>query len=144
MKKMLMAALTLIAVMTSCSGAMTTMYSAALLGANEVPPVATSSNTAGSATATLDLNTNLLTINGTYAYLSGQVTAQHIHGPASATSSAGIVFTLTNTATAAQGSFTGTFTLNASQINDLNNGLYYINLHTANNPNGEVRGQLIK
>ena len=145
MKKMLLVGLSLIAVMTSCGGAMTTTYTATLLGVNEVPPVVTSGNTAGNATATLDLNTNVLTVNGTYGYLSGQVTAQHIHGPAAAGVNANPpIFTLTNTATAAQGSFTGTFTLTASEISDLNNGLYYINLHTAINPNGEVRGQLIK
>jgi hypothetical protein len=146
MKKVLMAGLALLAVMTSCSGAMTTTYTATLLGTNEVPPVVTSSQTAGQATATLDLNTNVLTVSGTYAYLSGQVKAQYIHGhgPTDASSSANIVFTLTNTATAAQGSFTGTFTLSASQISDLNNGRFHINLETAKNPSGEVRGQLVK
>ena len=144
MNKMLMAGLALIALMTSCGGAMTTTYTATLLSANEVPPVATSSQTAGNATATLDSSTNVLTVNGTYGYLTGPVTARHIRGPAAAGTVALIVFTLTDTATAAQGSFTGSFTLSASQISDLNSGSYYINLETAANPSGEVRGQLLK
>ena len=144
MMKTLFAGLALIAVMTSCSGAMTTTYKASLLGSSEVPPVTTNSNTKADVTATLDIKTSVLTVNGMYSYLSGQVTAQHIRGPAAAGTIAPIVFTLTNTATAARGSFEGSFTLNASQISDLNNGLYYINLETAKNPTGEVRGQLVK
>jgi hypothetical protein len=147
MKKMLLAGLSLIAVMNSCSGAMTTTtYNATLSGANEVPPVTTSSNTIASATATFDSSNNVLTVNGTYAYLSGQVKAQHIHahGSTDASTSANIVWTLTNTATVAQGSFAGKFTLTNSQVTDLNSGRYYINLETAANPSGEVRGQLIK
>ena len=144
MRKILFAGLSLIAVMTSCSGAMTTTYKASLLGVNEVPPVTTNSNLKADATATLDISTSVLTVNGTYSYLTGPVTAQHIRGPAAAGAIAPIVFTLTNTATAAQGSFTGSFTLSASQISDLNSGSYYINLETAANPNGEVRGQLLK
>ncbi len=124
MNKMLMTGLALIALMTSCGGAMTTTYTATLLGANEVPPVATSSQTAGNATATLDSSTNVLTVSGTYASLSGQVKAQHIHAHAStdASTSANIVFTLDSTATAAQGSFAGKFTLTDSQVLDLNTG----------------------
>lgn len=42
MMKMLLTGLSLIAVMTSCGGAMTTTtYNATLSGANEVPPVTT-------------------------------------------------------------------------------------------------------
>ena len=144
MMKTLFAGLALIAVMTSCGGAMTTTYKASLLGSSEVPPVTTNSNTKADVTATLDISTSVLTVNGTYSYLTGQVTAQHIRGPAGAGAIGAIVFTLTNTATVVQGSFTGSFTLSASQISDLNNGLYYINLETAQNPTGEVRGQLVK
>jgi CHRD domain len=144
MRKILIAGFALIAAMTSCSGAMTTTYTATLLGSSQVPPVITSNQTQATATATLDSSSSVLTVSGTYAYLSGQVTAQHIRGPVAAGAVAPIVFTLTNTATAAAGSFEGKFTLSASQITDLNSGLYYINLETAQNPSGEVRGQLIK
>ena len=90
--------------------------------------------------------TSFAPVNGTYAYLSGQVKAQyiHAHGSTDASTSANIVWTLTNTATVAQGSFMGKFTLTDSQVADLNNGRYYINLETDINPSGEVRGQLIK
>jgi hypothetical protein len=33
-------------------------------------------------------------------------------------------------------------TLNAEQVTDLKAGLYYVNLHSATYPNGEIRGQL--
>ena len=145
--KMLLTGLSLIAVMTSCGGAMTiTTYNATLLGSSQVPPVVTSSQTQANATATLNLSTSVLTVNGTYAYLSGRVKAQyiHAHGSTDASTSANIVWTLTDTATAARGSFEGKFTLTDSQVADLNNGRYYINLETAANPSGEVRGQLVK
>ena len=145
MRKILFAGFTLIALMTSCGGGMTTTtYKASLFGVNEVPPVTTNSNMKADATATLDLSTSVLTVSGTYSYLTGPVTARHIRGPAGAGTIAPIVFTLNDTATPAQGSFSGSFTLSASQITDLNSGAYYINLETAANPSGEVRGQLIK
>ena len=142
MYKMLLAGLALVAVMTSCGGAVT--YKATLLGSSEVPPVTTNSNMKADATATLDIASSVLKVNGTYSYLSGPVTAQHIRGPGGVGEIAPIVFTLTSTATVAAGSFTGTFTLTPSQVSDLNSGLYYVNLETAANPSGEVRGQLIK
>ena len=36
---------------------------------------------------------------------------------------------------------TGTATLNDGQIGDLRAGLWYINVHTAKYPGGEIRGQ---
>ena len=111
MMKMLIAGLALIAIMTSCGGITSANYKATLLGSSEVPPVPTNSNMKAVATATLDIGSSVLKINGTYGYLSGPVTAQHIRGPGGVGEIAPIVFTLTSTATAAQGSFTGTFTL---------------------------------
>jgi hypothetical protein len=38
--------------------------------------------------------------------------------------------------------YTGTFTLSAANLTDLQNGNWYVNVHTTVNPGGEIRGQL--
>ena len=83
--------------------------------------------------------------------LSSTASASHIHGPTAAnngsgfTQTAGVLFTLTRSSSAVTG---GTFTtapitLTAAQTTDLNNGKYYINIHTANNGGGELRGFIV-
>jgi hypothetical protein len=147
MNKMLIAALALAAAMTACTSPMTNTYKTTLAGANEVPAV-TSTGT-GTVTATLDINTKVLTVTGSYEKLSGPVVAPgaHIHGPADTTKTAGVLFALTyteSTTTPGTGALAGTFTLTDAQITELNGGLYYVNLHTTANPGGEIRGQLGK
>ena len=100
---------------------------------------------------------NLLTINvgwGSsqgFTDLSSLATNSHIHGPTALangngfTQTAGVLFTLTRSSNLVTG---GTFTsaplsLSVSQAADLNAGKFYINLHTANNPGGEMRGFLV-
>ncbi len=38
----------------------------------------------------------------------------------------------------------GKATLTAAQVADLTAGRWYVNLHTAKNPGGEIRGQVTK
>ena len=83
--------------------------------------------------------------------LSSAASASHIHGPTAAnngsgfTQTAGVLFTLTRSSNAVTGGTltTAPITLTASQATDLNNGKFYINIHTANNGGGELRGFLI-
>jgi hypothetical protein len=118
-------------------------YKATLNGSSEVPAVTTS------ATGTMEGNldgTNF-DLSGTYQGLSGAATAAHIHGPAAATATAGVVCTLTVTesATAGTGTFRGDCTgTSAPVVADLNAGMYYVNIHTAANQPGEIRGQITK
>ena len=158
MNKMLLAGLALVAVMTSCGGTMTTpltnTYKATLTGGAENPPVTTTGT--DTVAATLNINTKVLTISGSYTGLTGAVTAPgalasgaHIHGPtATPNANAGVLFNLTATAGATAGSGTvaqtTTITLTDAQITDINDGKFYVNLHTVANPSGEIRGQLIK
>jgi hypothetical protein len=112
-------------------------FKADLSGANEVPPVTTAGK--GSATATLDTGTKMLTWTVDYSGLSGPVTAAHIHGPAAAGTNAGVLIPLgTNLANPIKGSAT----LTDAQVSDLEAGRTYVNLHTADNKGGEIRGQL--
>jgi hypothetical protein len=134
-------------------------FSATMNGAAESPPVTTSGT--GSFTATLDTSTNVFTYNVTYSGLGSNVTLGHIHGPCSSCTTAGAIL---NFATVAGGTFvtgalsgtaTGTVTLNAAtQITTTVNGdslrklllanNTYVNIHTATNGGGEIRGQIIK
>ena len=109
----------------------------ALTGAQEVPPVTTSGT--GTVDSTFDKSTNTLTWTVSYSGLTGPVTAGHIHGPAAAGANAGVVIPFTGNLSSP---ITGKATLTAAQAADLTAGRYYVNLHTAKNPGGEIRAQL--
>ena len=107
-----------------------------LSGASEVPPVA--SNASGTAELNLNKQTNELSWTVTYTGLSGPATGAHFHGPAMAGANAGVVVPMTGSLTSP---IRGTASLTAAQVADLMAGKWYVNLHTAANPNGEIRGQ---
>ena len=110
-----------------------------LKGANEVPPV--TSKGLGSATVTYDTASKKLTWKITYAGLSGNATAGHFHGPAAADKNAPVVVPFSgNLASPIEGSAT----LTDAQAADLLAGNWYINIHTADNKPGEIRGQVKK
>ena len=123
--------------MSSMMGSETTSMKNALTGAQEVPPVTTSGS--GSVDSSFDKSTNTLTWTVTYSGLSGPLTAGHIHGPAPAGANAGVVIPFTGDLSSP---IRGKATLTAAQVADLMAGRYYVNLHTAKNPGGEVRAQL--
>ena len=107
-----------------------------LSGASEVPPVA--SNASGTAELNLNKQTYELSWTVTYSGLSGPATGAHFHGPAMAGANAGVVVPMTGSLTSP---IRGTASLTAAQAADLMAGKWYVNLHTAANPNGEIRGQ---
>ena len=112
-------------------------FEAKLSGAQEVPPV--SNPGTGSAEVQFNKDTNMLTWKVTYSGLSGPAMAGHIHGPAAMGASAGVVVPFTNiTAQPVQGQAT----ITPAQAADLAAGKWYVNIHTAANPSGEIRGQL--
>ena len=93
----------------------------------------------GAGEFTYDPATHTLTYNVTYEGLTGPGVAAHIHGPADPGQNAGPVVPL---ATAAS-PITGTATLTDAQAAELAAGKYYVNVHTAANKGGEVRGQIV-
>jgi predicted lipoprotein with Yx(FWY)xxD motif len=115
-------------------------FEATLNGANEVPTITTGGM--GSVTATLSGTT--LTLNGSYMHLSGPATIAHIHGPAAKTATGGVLFpiTFTNEGDVGSGKLSATLTLTPEQVTQLKDGLFYVNVHTATNKTGEIRGQL--
>jgi hypothetical protein len=112
---------------------------ATLDGKTEVPP--TTSTGTGTADINYDPATKKLTWKLTYQGLSGPATAAHFHGPAEAGKNAGVAVAIPNaTSSPAEGSAT----LTDAQAADLEAGKYYVNVHTAANPGGEIRGQVTK
>ena len=114
-------------------------FEAKLSAAQEVPPGSGSGT--GSAEVQLNKGTSVVTWKLTYSGLSGPAVAGHIHGPAAAGANAGVVVPFTNITAQP---VTGQATLTAAQVADLEAGKWYVNVHTAANPGGEIRGQLQK
>ena len=130
----------------------TNTFNASLSGAQEVPPVTTPAT--GSATFTSSTSGAVTTITYTVTVtgnLSGPVTAAHIHGPAATGVNATPIVTLTvsnttgTTGVLVSGSFTATghATIDMAQLlTHMMAGNTYVNLHTAANPSGAIRGQI--
>jgi hypothetical protein len=112
---------------------------ATLDGKSEVPP--NTSAATGAADIDYDAASKKLSWKVTYTGLSGPATAAHFHGPAEAGKNAGVAVAIPNaTSSPAEGSAT----LTEAQAADLAAGKYYVNIHTAANPGGEIRGQVTK
>jgi CHRD domain len=109
-----------------------------LRAANEVPPNASTGT--GSVDAVYNKDTNQLRWKANYSGLSGPATAAHFHGPAAVGANAGVVLPWPSPITSPA---EGSATLTPSQAADLMAGKWYANVHTAANPGGELRGQMM-
>lgn len=109
-----------------------------MTGASEVP--AKTTDASGDVLATLDTKTKLLTYTVTFYGLSGPATMGHFHGPAAAGANAGVVLPF---AAPVVSPYHATATLTDAQIKELMAGKWYANVHTAANPGGEIRGQML-
>ena len=123
------------------------LFDATLSGSQEVP----AATTAGSGKANVRYNpsTTMLSWSVTHSGLSGPVTAAHIHGPAAVGANAVPIVPFDVTGAGASGTLTGTFTQTSfvtippdSLDKLMTSGNAYVNLHTAANAAGEIRGQL--
>ncbi len=127
--------------------------------ANEVPAVTVASEGSGDeilSGISFDTVTRELSFavgygsSALFTDLTGPATAAHIHGPAPATGSAAPIhdFVAAGQHLAAGdpakgGVILGLVVLDETEAQALLDGLYYINIHTAQNPAGEIRGQLV-
>jgi len=114
----------------------TISFKAELKGSNEVP--ATDSKGTGTVTVTYDTASKKLTWEGEYSDLSGPATMAHFHGPAEPSKNAGVALPITPSTSP----FEGSATLTDAQAAELTAGQWYVNVHTAAHPGGEIRGQV--
>ncbi|HTD96924.1 MAG TPA: CHRD domain-containing protein [Edaphobacter sp.] len=135
------------------------VYTAILAGTNEVPPT----GSAGTGSATFTLDGNLLTIDLSFSGLSAPASAGHIHCCAAAGTNAIVAVPFAGLPNATSGTYLNTVDLTLAAtynpafiaasgstvagaetafIAGLNSGNTYTNLHNANFPAGEIRGQL--
>jgi hypothetical protein len=136
MKTSLIIAAAMAAALISPAAAEMVAYKAQLAGASEVPP----NNSAGTGTAQVNVDTEKKEVSWTITFsgLSGDATAAHFHGPAAAGENAGPAIDISGKIES------GTSPLTDAQLADLEAGRLYINIHTAQFPDGEIRGQVEK
>jgi hypothetical protein len=127
-------------------GADSGQRNAVLSGANEVPAVSTAAK--GSGWVTLSADDSTITFHLEYSGLSGAATAAHIHTGAAGVNG-GVIFPfvvgpspINGTFTAANFTPSGAITTYAQAIAAIKAGNTYMNVHTAANPGGEIRGQI--
>ena len=114
-------------------------FSATLTGTAETPP--NDATGTGTLSATLDTDAKTLTWAITYDGLTGPATAAHFHGPAAEGEKAPPVVPIEGELTSP---IDGSVTLSDAQEADLEAGLWYFNVHTAQYPDGELRGQVMQ
>lgn len=114
-----------------------------LNSSQEVPP--NGSSGLGSAAMLYDTETNKLTWAILFTGLSGPIASPgaHFHGPAPAGSNAGVQVDILANSTGDTSPIIGMAFITEEQEVQLLNDMWYINLHTAAFPGGEIRGQVL-
>jgi hypothetical protein len=116
--------------------------STALNAGQEIPKQVVK-NASGHGTFTGTLVGTKLTWKLTWTKLTGGAAAAHIHLGKTGVAGNVIVPLCTPCGSAATGSKSGTSTIPASLLKTIQKHGTYVNVHTAKNPNGEIRGQLV-
>jgi len=117
-------------------------FQAVLTGSQENP--ANASPGTGLGTLVLIADQTSITVNESWSGLTAPATLSHIHGPAAPGVNASVIFPFSGVPSTTSGSIPQqTFAINATQVGYLMNGLLYFNVHTANFPGGEIRGQIL-
>ena len=114
-----------------------TVWTATLSPAQEVPKQVVK-NTAAHGLFRGTLTGSKLTWKLTFTKLTGPATAAHIHLGAMG-KSGNVIVPLCGPC---KSGVSGTATISAALKADFKKHLLYVNVHTAKNPNGEIRGQL--
>ncbi len=103
------------------------------------PPTGTTEFTQGA--GGMRWNPEMETLNWQFYHeqLTAAPTAAHVHGPADMGANGGVLIGLGDPSSSP---ISGTGSFSEANVNHMRNGLTYINLHTAANPSGEIRGQI--
>ena len=128
--------------LSALSGAATkaSVWTAALTSGQEVPKQVVKMAAAhGQFKGTVSGNT--LKWKLTYSKLTGPATAAHIHLGAKG-KAGNVLVPLCGAAPACKSGLSGSVKLTAAMKSAFSKHLLYVNVHTAKNPNGEIRGQL--
>lgn len=129
---------TLLSLVPFGAGAAVVALEAILDGGQANAGSGTGSSGTGFAQMSLDTGSLLFNWNASWSGLSGPATAAHFHGPATPTQNASVQVGIDHTSNPSVGSTM----LSQQQADDLLAGLWYLNIHTALNPGGEIRGQV--
>ena len=126
--------------MFSITAAAQQKFSVYLSGRQEVP--ANNSPGSGTCMVTLNATETQATVECTYRNLSSNVVGAHIHdnGPVGVNGPIRFDFSFTGGRTDTIGPLT--FNTTPAQVADLRSNKWYVNIHTANFPGGEIRGQV--
>lgn len=126
-------------ILVSATAVRAETFHAYLSGAQEVPAVATSAT--GYARIVLNETAGTISYTVVFRNFSSAQTASHIHAPAAIGSNAGVIINFGGT-NQTSGTITGTAAITPTQIAQLRAHQGYVNVHSTNNPGGEIRGQL--
>jgi hypothetical protein len=102
----------------------------------EVPACMSSTLSSGNAVATV--RDDLFCIRLSYDGLSSSEVISHVHGPAAVGETGPVIFTIDTNTEKAQ-----CFELTKDQKKDLDDELWYFNIHSEKCPNGAIRGQIL-
>jgi hypothetical protein len=125
----------------------TPAFGGPLSGAQENPPVVTAAT--GEATVVISPDDSTIWYRVEYSGLTGAAVAAHIHTGAVGVNG-GVILPLTVSASPMVGTLTsanftasGAVTTFAEAVAAIKAGTTYVNIHTAANPSGEIRGQVV-
>ena len=121
----------------------TLTFSAVITSGQEPPPNTNESPAFGVAFVTFNTDTGELCFSISYEEfnLTSVETNAHFHAPAPPGENAPVLIPLPTPGSPKNGCVTPDLT--EDQRRALFQGLWYVNIHTANNPGGEIRGQVI-
>jgi CHRD domain len=115
-------------------------FKVALSGAEQVPPMETPGS--GTADLTWDPPTRVVTWRVTYSQMSSPVTMAHFHHGARGHNGP-VVIWLTKEGEPVASPIVGRATLSPKEAEQFEDGDWYINVHTKDHKEGEIRGQVV-